>query len=59
MQRACADVAVVEETPPPPARRKAGPCAVPDAPTVADRPVLGVVRISHLLGELLGSLPPE
>jgi CBS domain containing-hemolysin-like protein len=59
MQRECADVAIVELSPPRPGRRR-GRARVASKPAEAvDRPVLGVVRIAQLISELLGAPPPE
>jgi CBS domain containing-hemolysin-like protein len=60
MQRECADVAVVEISPPkPPRRRGRGRKAPEPSPDAADRPVLGVLRIAQVISELLGAPPPE
>jgi len=58
MQRECADVAVVELSPPKPARRRGKAKTRPKPTEALDRPVLGVVRIAQLIGELLGAPPP-
>jgi CBS domain containing-hemolysin-like protein len=61
MQRECADVAVIEDTPPPQrkGRGRTKSRAQPQPVEAVDRPVLGVVRIAQLIGELLGAPPPE
>ncbi len=58
MQRECADVAVVELTPPKPARRRGKARSQAKPNEALDRPVLGVVRIAQLISELLGAPPP-
>lgn len=55
MQRACADVAVVEQPSAFVVRRRPG--AAPAAGS--DRPVHGVVRLSQIIGELLAAPQPE
>ncbi len=59
MQRECADVAVIEDTPPPGRKARGRAKSRPQPAEAVDRPVLGVVRIAQLIGELLGAPPPE
>jgi CBS domain containing-hemolysin-like protein len=60
MQRECAEVAVVEISPPGSARRRgrARSAARHPAEEAVDRPVLGVVRVAQLISQLLGAPPP-
>lgn len=59
MQRECADVAIIEISPPRPRGKRGRAKAAPPSAGPADRQVLGVVRIAQLISELLGAPPPE
>ncbi len=59
MQRECADVAVIELSPPRPRGKRGRAKVAPPPAESTDRPVLGVVRIAQLISELLGAPPPE